>query len=104
MTGLAGLNEAALMRIGVTCSALREGKSCVLDERLRVRHRRVALRTRDLFVRPRQRIFRFCMNKESCGLPPIGRVATRTILADLSAMFVGVAAYAVARKSEIRAV
>ncbi len=101
MTGLAGLDKAAFMRIDVTCRALRKGKSRVLDERLPVRHRRVALRAGNFFVRASQGIFRRCMIKESRGLPAIRGVATRTISADLSAMLVEVAAYAVVRKAEI---
>ncbi len=100
MTGLAALDKGALMQIDVTCRALRERKSRVLDERLRIRHRRMALRTGNLFVRPGQGIFRRRMIEEWCGFPAISGVATRTIFADLSAMLVGVAAHAVRRKGE----
>src|SRR4029077_17858479 len=104
MTGLAWLGKAALMRISVACQALCERKSCVLDEGLSIRHVKMAFRTGNLCVRPGERVFRGRMIKQPCGFPAVGGVATRTVFADLSAMLVGVAAHAVARKSEISAV
>jgi hypothetical protein len=41
------------------------------------------------------------MSKKPCRLPVIGGVATRAVFADLSAMLVDMAAYAITRKSQI---
>jgi hypothetical protein len=100
MTGLAGLSKAALMRIGVTCQALRERKSRVFDEGLCIRHRRMTLRAGNLFVCPGQGIFRLRMIEEWCGLPAIEGVATLAIITQLALMRIGVTRQADLRQSK----
>lgn len=100
MTRLAGLGKATLMRIGVTCRAFRERESRVLDERLCVRHRRMALRAGNFLVRPGQGIFRRRMIEEWCGLPAIGGVAALAIITQLAPMRIGVTRQAGLRQSK----
>lgn len=99
MAGFAGLGKAALMWIGMTPRALHERESRVLDERLCVRHRRMALRAGNFFVCPGQGIFRRRMIEEWRGFPAIGGVATLAIITQLAPMRISVTRQAGLRQS-----
>jgi len=101
VAGLTGRFEAALVRILVTRCAFRKRKTHVFNVRFCIRNGRMALCALCLLVRAGQRIFCFCVIEERCGLPLLRCMAARTIFAELAAVFVRVAAHALARKSQI---
>ena len=106
---LASAFEGALVGICVAACASSERKPRVLDVRLGIKfgnefgisHRRVAFRTSYRGVRPRQRVFRSRVIKAGSRLPAFCGIASRAVGAKLSAVFILVAACALAAEAQV---
>ena len=105
---LARAFEGALMRICVAARASGEGKPSVFDVRFSISHRkfdishrRVAFRTGHGGVRSRQRVFRSRVIKPGSRLPALCGMASLAVGAELSPVFILVAASASASESQI---
>jgi hypothetical protein len=94
VAGLAGLlRETAMMRIGVAVGA---GVECQADiARLIIRPRRMALRARNLGVKPAQRITRLVVVELGDVLPVFKVVALLAVLSEAAAVFILVAVNAI---------